>query len=341
MEFKVVWILAVFLFCYRCSALSINDKLDFGGRSSNHASLTDNHHGVHINTFTPVTRSSTSLNVDNKDALDKISSACTSEGCNVTKSTNDPNDTIKTDVVIHIESNLDLKPNNDKAISLGNIPDDTPDVPIITGTDSSNPNNAFNTDQKSIFIPGNQPSYPSNVYRNMYGPSYSSSTSPNLFNPNRRYDYPNNYQGGNSWNSPTTMQMADPNRNMVVPHYNNGIEVTIPRFDPTLHNHYFGEHPPPQSAIYSRRTSIMNPVEFKIMRPVWQPSSWQHLMNNYRYNTMPRAMSRGIHCDCGHTAGNVQLQSNLNRQLNLHHSGVGSSITDPGAQINDKLGSLN
>ncbi|XP_072401863.1 uncharacterized protein [Diabrotica undecimpunctata] len=336
MEFKVLWILPVFFFQYRCSALSINDKLDFGGRSSNHASLADNH-GVHINTFTPVTRSSTSIKVDNKDVLDKKAAACTPEGCNVTKSMNDPNDTIKTDVVIHIESNLDLKPKNDEAMSVDNVPD----VPIITGTDSSNSNNAFSTDQKTIFIPGNQPSYPSNVYRNMYGPSYSSSTSPNFFDPNRRYDFTNNDQGRNYWNSPTIMQMSDPNRNAVVPRYNNGIELTIPRFDPTLHNHYFGERPPPQSAIYSRRTSIMNPVEFKIMKPVWQPSSWQHLMNNYRYNAMPHAMSKGIQCACGHNTGSLQLQSNLNRQLNLPHPGGRNPINDPGTQINDKLGSFN
>ncbi|XP_018578430.1 uncharacterized protein LOC108916614 [Anoplophora glabripennis] len=115
----------------------------------------------------------------------------------------------------------------------------------------------------------------------------------------------------------------------------NGIEIKIPYFDPSYHNHYYGENPPPQYVWYSKRPNGFNPVEFKTIKSTWTPSLWNRKVVPHRHGST--IGGEGVKCTCKEEhpeAGNgLRWYPDVERKV--------PSFNDPGSQINDKLAPLN
>lgn len=379
----------IFAHIYYTNAVGIDDKLDFGDRRSHSSFIND---GIHKKLFSSVNNPSSSINVDNFDSVGVV---CVSEGCNTTKSTDESGDTINTDVVVHIKTKVNLNQNKTKSI------EDTPDIPVVVGTDNSNFNNydGVRTEPKSIFIPDDGPSIYQNTRHRTQGSNfYSSGTDNSNFNnydgvrtkPKTIFipdDRPSIYQNtrsrtqGSNFYSPGSQYGSsmsfypyqsngklDPAtfyQNMINPNpevninfrssppiamditsdllttnfKTSGIEMSVPYFDSSLHRHHYSETPPPQYVLYPKHVGVMNPVEFKVMRPNWRPSQWQNQFNQDRHGVLPTGT---VKCFCEND-GRTDFhgyRSETGRSSVYSPSRV-DSVNDPGAQINDKLAPLN
>lgn len=211
------------------SPLEISSKLDFSD----------------TNTKSKLVRSEVSVApklVDkNGDEFQTIGIVCTNGSCNKTNSdasNNTNKDTLKADVIVHIETNIDHGKTNGTATAV----EDVPDIPVVVGyegvdTDSleDNPDtrpgavNAFDSDK-------NPPSMVSTTYIQDLTPK--ALFKPSVFNAVRPKE--------------------------------NGIEVQVPYFEPAYNSHYYGENPAPQLLWYPK-TANYNPVEFKntLNRRTW------------------------------------------------------------------------
>lgn len=288
-------ILFCYLFCVG-NGIGINSKLDFGDSK-------------------PIvkTRSNPTIFYEKKeiirpkteDNLENLGVVCTTEGCNTTKAET-PN--IKTDVLVEVKTTVDLS-------NKTQTKEDVPDVPIILGT---------NGDAKTL-------------------------------RQNEQYDIP---QSKNTFGNPSIVNIEDafpsvfapksssrvdiinplPSIEVKIPAYN-GLkyhkEIKIPYFEPSYHNHYYGENPPPQVTFY-KNVNTNNPVAFVNIPKIQPVSVWGKNYISTRVHGMDcfcrdNNLTPGLHWNSNF--GSVNAARNSNRRI----SGTNN---DPGSQINDKLAPL-
>lgn len=237
--------------------------------------------------------------VDPTDNEKKSGLVCGSGGCNKTESAD--KDHIKTDVLIQIETEVDLT--RDKQSK--KIVDDTPDIPVIVGykgarLDTTSNDNSGGFITKPHFVPIAHPAveYPnSNNRRTFYSVpgvrryhnippnrNHNPSFVPFSGNSFNRYGPP--YPSNSVYNSDNNLEIkpmppisvGSTNDDDIYPihikYKNNGTRITVPYFHPSFHSHYFGENPPPQHVWYPKSSTSINNVEFKTSRPTWSPSQW-------------------------------------------------------------------
>ncbi|CAG9855052.1 unnamed protein product [Phyllotreta striolata] len=314
LEFSAL-LIAFVIYCSKCNAIGVDDKLDFGNRRTSHSSIIKD--GIVHTSFIPIEDSSSGVHNKQSDGFDNIGIVCVNEGCNTTKTSSD---SIKTDVVVHIETKLDLNSEKTKVV------DDVPDIPVVIGTDKSN----------------------TNYYQNTGSNVYSTSRPFYTYTPNRKFGSTSPYENALNPNPEVTIDIKssppitmDFVQDMLINRFQpNGLtEMTIPYFDPSLHSHHYSETPPPQQAFYPKHVSAVNPVEFKVMRPNWRVSQWRNQFN--QRGAMPESR-RGVKCYCEDENGRTDPHWYINRnsRSEVYSANRRKSYNDPGTQINDKLAPL-
>ncbi|KAJ8984291.1 hypothetical protein NQ317_009775 [Molorchus minor] len=336
-------------------AIGIDGKLEFGNARSTASFKTRNIE--HRTTFVPVKVTKVVETVNNDD-LDDIGNA------------------VQTDVVVKVSTRVDLNEKENEART--KIIDDTPDVPVVIGyagskLDSTADDENSNLGPQSIYVPNvdsisGEPLYPSSYGTipqiNTNYPSISTSVPPIMINSdsstlntnpsithgyqppvgavftpatNFRTEYnptfgrfnpmvTNTVTSTGTYYSTKTIMRSDTGTKT------NTIEVQVPYFDPSFHNHYYGENPPPQVVWHHKKGMSVNPVEFKPSKPVWRTSAWNRKVSPHRH--VSSTVGSGVQCNChnGQMTPNARWYPSFNS---------GSTINDPGSQINDKLAPLN
>ncbi|XP_060537160.1 uncharacterized protein LOC132708684 [Cylas formicarius] len=253
---------------------------------------------------------------------------CTSGNCNATHS---QNNSVQTEVLVHVrvETNLDQNKNNN------NIPD----VPVVIGLQAAELDTTIDEDQYKKY----------NLPREEYVPFKPSHVAPT------RYDSPitKDYHDYDS----VVNRMRETNNEVIIPQVNtyhftdksgtrnrfgeNGVELSIPHFEPLYNHHYFGEDGPPHSLWYPRNSNGYNPVAFRNVLGMnnWRPlgstgNRFATATNNNQYgrkhflDTIYRRPSIG--CWCGdHHSSIPNRKSGPNDRSNANGS------------IDDKLAPLN
>lgn len=275
---------------------------------------------------------------------------CGDGGCNKTESTNIAQDRIETDVVVHIETKLDLNLGKDSK----KVIDDTPDIPVVIGykgakldTTVDDHRGVFNANP--IFVPSIYPgTVPSNTgnrrtFHNSAVGGSSENLSPNLYRKpsDSFYGYRPFNPSNNLYNSkvnvniktlpPVAVSLSTDEEiyPIHIKYKNNGTRISIPYFEPSFHSHYYGENPPPQHLWSPKSSNAINNVEFKTTRPTGFPSQL-YRSNNHRHAFTNDGQNR---CFCQGRTGNTGLS--------WYPSAGSSGITNPGSQINDKLAPFN
>ncbi|KAG5894327.1 hypothetical protein JTB14_004371 [Gonioctena quinquepunctata] len=393
--FGTVAVLLFFISC--CDSIGIDDKLDFD--DANHPSLRSHNKAQRYSYTLPVKHKNVVTRVESSDGFENLGVVCAPGGCNATKSTSDSGNSVKTDVVVHIETKIESDENKTTLVG------DTPDVPVVIGYKGAKLDSTSEDHPRFVFTPSSEPQspykpryhssgasfssqsgttnygyFPQPGYAqneatfnapdmSLYGRAYSVDTQyyapapetfvdPSLIATNRRvysgtYGYP--LQGDTSFDMdsqvniniktspPITLDVADiPQINMVDTKYTaNGIQLTIPHFDPSHHNHHFGENPPPQYIYSNKKPSSFNPVEFKTMKSTWTPSTWFKKETSHRHTNTPIGESVKCVCQNGHVQPGLRWYPDSNRRVSSV-SGLDfiNKNNDPGSQINDKLAPL-
>lgn len=335
--------MAVFGYCdifFTGEPTGISSKLDFGDpqpTASLRSSMPDSNI---VSVDSPVKYTITTKTVESvakpMDDFDDIGIVCVSGGCNKTKNSSDSGvNTVKTDVIVHVETKVNLNNENKTQVN------DTPDVPIVLGVKGTkwDPNNGQDNPENPIYVtdPYSRSDFESSLDSNTrQDASRGFDFKPLEDIANVRGSYP--VTNINDYSTPV-VTTNDRNRY----NYNsNGIEVQVPYFEPSFQNHYYGENPPQQLVWYPMRGGRYNNGNFGAFpKSSWRPSAWQprYQNSNFRYEsstTLPiRTKSEDCACKTDH----------LGRSLNWYPSTsfVGGSPrnNDPGSQINDKLAPLN
>nr|XP_023016066.1 uncharacterized protein LOC111505483 [Leptinotarsa decemlineata] len=393
----------ILFFAVSCSnSIGIDDKLDFGNTRS-HPSFRNSETGRRNSYELPAKHRAVVAKVETNDNFDQLGIVCIEGGCNKTELSNDSRNTVKTDVLVHIETKVDL--NQNKTGSVG----ETPDVPVVIGYKGANFDNTNNNEPglnnrpiptftpQSSYEPKHfsvgtdlnrqhtvqtygqsyQPVYYQNgasfnkppsrsMYEHVYSPktqSYYPVTNPLIAPPlatNRRTDsegYIPPLQSHDMFNMnpqvniniktlpPVAVGISDNTQSNVVEtqYMSNGIELTVPYFEPSHHSHYFGEHPPPQVIYSDKKSSNFNPVEFKLNRPTWNPSTWYNQVSSHIHSVTPQGQNVKCVCQNGYVQPGMNWYSDTNRRVSGGTPGLGfmDKKGDPGSQINDKLAPLN
>ncbi|CAG9759968.1 unnamed protein product [Ceutorhynchus assimilis] len=271
-------------------------------------------------------------------ASDKTKSVvCGTGGCNATQITNN---TIETEVLIHVQTKVNLNHDEKKKFM-----ENSSDVPIVVGYKGSNPNRkpfdiGYGNDIPSREY-GDYPPYFRPTYTNPpinIGPSFNQRNGFDnygfsTFRPpigRNYYGFPGSsttFAGG--FYGSTTHRPLDlhygyaespPNLNRPRHYNNNRVELQVPHFEHGYNKHYFREEPPPHNILLDRGNAY-NPVEF---RPTsWTPSSsWGG--RNYKFEFS----------DHRRNYGNPSNENQLPGQL-VHHDnhGVDCSCRNSNAAI--------
>lgn len=276
---------------------------------------------------------------NNKADFDNIGIVCVSGGCNTTKIKPDKNDTVQTDVIVHVQTKIDLNQNKSKEIISDRV-EDAGDVPIVVGYGGTKSETLV---PQTLIVPDKDNSEPILPSTNIdLEPPLINSRS-DTFEPNNIYLPPSNGDGVDikiKTMPAITVTMSTDNNNFVkdVRYKTNGIELRVPYFEPTYNKHYFGEQQP-QFVWYTRKQTNFNPVEFRnVQKSAWNPSIWNVRTPIYHKHTTTTAnTATAKSCSCKNQ-GNEGITTNLNWYPNINRR---ISPNDPGSQINDKLAPLN
>lgn len=261
------------------------------------------------------------------DDFEDIGVVCVSgEGCNATTKINKSEDSIQTDVVVHVKTNVNVNQRNKT-----NFVDDTPDVPIVVGTDSGADNSrvpqtrplVVTSLDDSILSDGLSLSSPTSSINSRPAFDTQALHSKNVYLENS--DLPTGDLRVNI-KTLTPVTLADDGRSLTNAwQRTNGIELSVPRFEQSYHSHYFGENPPPQLVWYPKRSGLSS-FDYK-SKGVSKPAFF-----SVGALTTPSHKHQGSGSTCS-------CKNEASRGLQWYPAR--RTYTDAGSQINDKLAPLN
>ncbi|XP_063928673.1 uncharacterized protein LOC135141473 [Zophobas morio] len=292
-----------------CSAIEISSKLDFDGPKSSSRLIEG------INKRKPLVYRNREK--ENDGTNNKVEIICAStDGCNTTESIKTQSkDSIETDVVVHVKTNVAI--NNNKTDS---FVDDTPDIPVIVG--SSDPNHSHNYNQYNHPLTTTErvlsinPVVPvSSVHYSHQPHTPSTLTSTSIYN-QRNYPSADHHIKIGSLTFDNTARSG-------VDNTANNVEIHVPYFESTYHNHYFGENPPPQVVWYSKSATPGYGSKATI-----KPAFWSGRDLNPTTQKFAGTSSTG--CSC---------KNHVNTGLQWYPARRVYNV-DPGRQIDDKLAPL-
>lgn len=336
---------------FPASTVGIDDKLDFGHGASNPSFARGRVN--QRDRFLPVKYSKHNRQDERSDNFENIGVVCVSGGCNVTKPSDGSTDKAAADVIVKVETRVNLSENRTKQ-EVG----ETPDIPVVMGYGGTQLENSgadgtvtpnykaiYSPNPNTVHIPTFNPVFPNNRRA-----SYMPSSFVPIFNhypSHSMADFPRNYhtyQGsGSNNNAPTittnSFSSVEPNLINIktIPIFGNNevksadysknmVGVIVPYFEPSHHSHYYGENPP-QYIHYPKQNSFYNPVEFKTVRTTWSPSL---LYNNIPHNLYSATEDNDVKCTCQKGAGMTWSPNHNRKHFNVN----------PVAQVDDKLAPL-
>ncbi|KAL3290177.1 hypothetical protein HHI36_023538 [Cryptolaemus montrouzieri] len=309
-----------------CGAVGLSSKLDFGDDSG--ASLIRTQQRS-----IPIRIDHVEIKKDKLDIIGKQDVKCSTTGCNTTKS-KENNEVINTDVVVHVKTSVDV---NNKTKEH----EDVPDVPVVLGTNGVGVRNLNTNFQRGLQYQPASSQYGGNsfplVVTNIEDafPSLTSTLVPaSLVQKHEGVDIKIKTL------PPVMISMVDGYEYKT---NQGGLEVKIPYFEPSYHNHYYGENSPSQVMFHPMKKSGYNPVAFNVPRPAYSFSPW----NSNKLPVLSQNPHHPTNCMCTNNQNVHGLRwypSNSN-PVTHNQKGVESRnrgrYDDPGAQINDKLAPLN
>ncbi|KAK9889513.1 hypothetical protein WA026_004795 [Henosepilachna vigintioctopunctata] len=322
MIYKLMVICAIFSFSSQVSGLS--SKLDFGDDSSSFSSKSKS-------ISAPIKTEHVEIIKKNSQNLDNLEITCSAGGCNTTNPKEDAG-SVKTDVLVKVKTVVDLE--KKKKV------EDIPDVPVIVGTNGAGSKNMQPIYSGALGGIQYQPTYRN--YGGIYKPlevtniqkAFPSVTTKLIPESLYRSQTRDGYDIKFKTLPPLVVNMPDGLRYKA-----NGFELKVPYFEPSYHNHYYGENSPPQIAYYPKK-NVHNPVAFHthVPRPVY--SNWN---KNYHANAPNHRHDENCNCQNKNIGGVSWYPSSGTTNIDntvLHRRYDGQS-NDPGSQINDKLAPLN
>lgn len=333
-------------------ALGVDSKLDFGTDSSHSAITSEN--GVH-RVPAKVTKTVTFSNPTTKKENSAL--ICGLGGCNKTDSSDNLQDKIQTDVLVHIETKLDLSHNQPAKETVAEIPD----IPVVVGyqgarldvtadelgggtygakpaftatrAEIDSPVNSLRRNFNNFPSAGTGGTFSTNFpMKSAFVPSTGSS-----FYGYRPVDSRNNlYNPDINVNIKTLPPVAvsvsrdDEMYPIHIKYRNNGTRITVPYFEPSFHSHYYGENPPTQHLWYPKTSSTINTVEFKATKPVWSPSQWNR-QGTHRHSVTKDGETSRCFCQNGSERSGLGWYPSFRRNI------ASKSVK----HIDDKLEPLN
>lgn len=369
---KIFLIVIFFIERLSASPIGINGKLGFED-----ASLKSDYKVVNIN---PGSSSSVKYKtIKSNDDLDSIGIVCVSgAGCNTTKTNNgnkNANGTIQTDIVVHVETKVDLKDNNkfnSNSKSTTNAPiGDLPDVPVVVGykgteldrTTSDPSSRSFNP-SPPIVISDLDPLLSTTKYMKPSSFSFQSSVQSRIDSSAANdFFYPPSTLSATSpidskvninINAPPSASVAlsanNNDKNYKYGYNSNGIELRTAYLQPSsFSNHYFSENIPHQYLFYPKKpssSSLFNPVEFKHQsagaghKSLWNYAYYPYNFEQNNYNhrhTSTTVCSCKVGKGINTTPPPLPGTAAWHRQNNGYGNSVRRNFNNPGSQINDKL----
>lgn len=242
----VVWTIFAAIHSGFVSPVEISSKLDFSDTNTKSKLVRSDQLGA------PKLEVSGSVKED--EGFESIGIVCSLGSCNKTKSdsaSNTNKDTLKADVVVHIETKINREDKNTST-----TPEDIPDIPVVIGYEGADIDTSYGAGA------GAGSTFDNSDGNNGQNPALAPETNIQKLTPKSLFR-PSGFNGVRS--------------------KENGIEVQIPYFEPSYNSHYYGETPAPQFLWYPR-TANYNPVEFKntMNRRTWSSGTPQRSYHSFR-----------------------------------------------------------
>lgn len=332
-------------------AVGIDSKLDFGSESSHPSFTGESIAHKNIQPSNNILKTISLIDPLESDTKPKLS--CGEGGCNKTQSYEAGKDHIKTDVLIQIETQVDLSRQKESEDATMNVPD----IPVIVGYKGARLDTTINDNiqgqiTKPSILPSTHPFVDNTNFgnrRHYYAvPAvrrYNNVAPDGHHNPNVApfTGYGSPYHGTSLYKTDNNVDIKPIAPNSIIStsdddemypihikYKNNGTRITVPYFHPSFHSHYFGESPPPQHVWYPKFSPSINNVEFKTNRPSWTPSDW-YKPYHHSHKFMSNDEVRNCFCETGLNGMALGWYPSVRRSINA----------DSKMKIDDKLAPLN